>query len=698
MYRLNTMPNRLSRLFSSSAKEKEALAQADSNRSPSPDSPPPEYEPEAPEYDRDNVLEPPDITAGFNSLILKPNDTIPGFPQTEECIAHLKVLECFYRLRQAVGSCDGLFGIKDGTVSASSDGLHAKLAEKRWACFVQKAVDRFEIWWRDITPDARMADRTYLETAGRQGQLVNPKFARGQSIVLERTSLPPVDVLMVWHAYMLNPRAYLEDCLRYGRMPLWHMPFPWQAVSDSINAESFKYEPGQAAEVAALSLTGLRWNSLEDLRDRVMQCTECKAELEVPWTTCHKYAPAPGRQDSVTAIDTMLSSGTGFCDKDFRVTCKNCMERMSHNQLRSAKFCNDVKNLLGNDVPLGGTVLGDQGLPWIAFGKRDIQTETITRLPNALFLHGLGETLLQWRKKGKTAVRSMDEVRTSIEDATRDSGYMRKVRNSYAHKMQRTERIAIRKMMSRYWENSSPFALDLVGAVIRQGAFIEKMHNIDWLHSPALPNTMSRLITKYSYFQKIMAQNPQHMAVPTLDVDLAWHTHQLTPYRYMEYTVRHTGQFIDHDDKVAETKLNDSFAWTSKTYQKMTGEPYSECTCWYCEATRESHTSAASRLFNTPGAKATELLHSAPQDPRKSVHVSAHNAVRPTDDDKAYAALSKSKADALEKQYEKACERARKKGKPIPKRDDYYYSDAYGYPVYIPAYSPYIGFIPYAPL
>lgn len=32
----------------------------------------------------------------------------------------------------------------------------------------------------------------------------------------------------------------------------------------------------------------------------------------------------------------------------------------------------------------------------------------------------------------------------------------------------------------------------------------------------------------------------------------------------------------------------------------------------------------------------------------------------------------------LERQYEAACSRARRKGRPVPKRDDYYYSDAYG--------------------
>jgi hypothetical protein len=33
----------------------------------------------------------------------------------------------------------------------------------------------------------------------------------------------------------------------------------------------------------------------------------------------------------------------------------------------------------------------------------------------------------------------------------------------------------------------------------------------------------------------IISENPKHTAVPTLDVDLAWHTHQLSPKPYYEY-------------------------------------------------------------------------------------------------------------------------------------------------------------------
>ena len=86
----------------------------------------------------------------------------------------------------------------------------------------------------------------------------------------------------------------------------------------------------------------------------------------------------------------------------------------------------------------------------------------------------------------------------------------------------RKEKIAIRRMMSSYWENSSMFSIDLVGAVIRQGSFIEKMHSIDWIGSPVAIPIMDKLIQKYERYVDILAKHPGHVAVPTLDVDLAW--------------------------------------------------------------------------------------------------------------------------------------------------------------------------------
>ena len=699
------MPSLLSKIRSkSSNKEKEALAESERNNSSGSSSPPPTYaNAEVPSgYDEENALEPPDLTSGFNSLTLE--STSNEVPTHEECIAHLKVLEAFYKLRQTIGSSDGLFGIDNSLVTGhglpnedSTAELLAKLAEKRWAVYVARAVDRFQAWCAAVAPSSGMLTLSELETEGPKGTLVEPSNAKGAKINLTPDNMPPIDVLLVWHAYMLNPRAYLEDCLRYGRMALWHTRFPWKTAVTCVDSKTFIYDVSQDAKSLFEGATNTTWDNLASTQPKRLWCTSCDNELHTAWTTCTDTSPSSAfggsirtNKDLSVAIDMMLTSGKGYCDQGLSVVCTSCKKTNTHDNLKVGKFRTDLKRLLQGQVPMAGAVLGSSyGLPH-QVGKTSDVSCNANLLPNQLLMLGPGK-----RMASTTGLATMDEVRDEIEQATHDRPMMAKARGSPSSRMQRTERVAIRKMMSRYWENSTPFALDLVGAVVRQGSFIEKMHNIDWLHSPALPSTMKRLLVKYSRFVEIM-KNHLQMAVPTLDVDLAWHTHQLNPYGYLQYTVAATKQFIDHDDKVAETKLNDQFAWTSKTYQKTYGEPYSECTCWYCEAVRESHTSAASRLFKSSNAKAAEQLHSADQDPRKSVHISAHNAIRPRDDTNEYQLKAKMQAEALEKEYQKACDRATKKGKKPPKRDDYYYSDAWGYPVYMPAYSPYIGYMPYA--
>lgn len=289
----------------------------------------------------------------------------------------------------------------------------------------------------------------------------------------------------------------------------------------------------------------------------------------------------------------------------------------------------------------------------------------------------------------------MTDIRAEIERFLQNKSYIKITNHSTKHGLKRAEKIAVRRMMSRYWDNSSVFALDLVGAVIRQGSFIEKMHSIDWIHSPAATSTMARLIQKYTRYIDIIASNPNQTAVPTLDVDLAWHTHQLSPPYYYAYTVTKTARFIDHDDKIEETALSTAFEWTSKTYQKMYDELYSECTCWYCEAIRESHTSSVKRAFGGNKAIESQLdrLHAGNTDPKTSPHISAHNAIK-ADKDASRSIREANMKAKLECDYQKACNHARKKGRTPPTRDQYKGSDsamAYGYPMYMPYYAPYMG-------
>ncbi|THZ15344.1 hypothetical protein D6C89_09764, partial [Aureobasidium pullulans] len=702
----------LSRAGDSKAKEAKEASTISIEKSPSP--PPPTYHESAQAADDD--LRPSDVTAGFSKLQLGPSSE--SVPRPQECTAHLKLLECFYRLKQNIAGSEGLFGISSDFVAkldeiashALPDGgnkdneILALLAEKRWQVYVSRAVSRFAEWRNALEP--RYDYYTLTRATMSKGQLLadRVKPEKAKPILFDAENLPPVDVLMVWHSYMLNPRAYLEDCAREGRMRLWHTPMPWQAIADAINSESFVYEVSKTGMIMFEEQTHLNWNNLEDSMETSFQCPHCHSTNSIPWTTCGRISkndedfqreqvPSYVKDVTYEAVRAQLSTCHGLADSDFNAVCNSCANQVTHDSLRAGKFRSDLEKLLDGDVLMPGNILGKDGLPSRVGTTLDKTGYSLFAFPSKLMNAGLARQILTFNQGSELRMAS---IRDSIEEGILDRKLVSKARNTHGWTLNRSESLATRRMMSRYWENSSPFALDLVGAVVRQGSFVEKMHNIDWLHSPALPNTMSRLILKYVRFIGIISKHSK-MAVPTLDVDLAWHTHQLNPSGYLQYTVAESRTFIDHDDKVAEAKLNDAFAETSKLYQKLYGEPYSECTCWYCEAVRESHTSTASRLFRSNNAMAAEELHDVPSDPKKSVHISAHNAVRP-EGDKTYDMAVAQRLHDLERAYNKACQRADKKGKARPKRDDYYYSDAYGYPVYMPAYAPYVGAMAFTPV
>ena len=381
-----------------------------------------------------------------------------------------------------------------------------------------------------------------------------------------------IDVLMVWHSYMLNPRRFLEDCIRHGTMAFWQTGLPWVAVDASINNESFAYTCSNEAQRLFEAKTGLSWENSNQSPAIQPKCPKCSKEANVKWTSCtsQKY----------WSTENPGESGSGYADKDFRHPCSSCSLVLNHEMLRSQKFRHDTMALLMNDIPMPGTLLNTKGkttslpqavishilnniigLPEVPKRKRFVRA---TQYPNVLIKKvSLSQSIIEATDMKQHSSVSIGAIRTLIESAVKKVPLLT-----------RNEKVAIRRMMSSYWENSSTFSIDLVGAVIRQGSFIEKMHLIDWLHSPAALSTMARLVEKYGRYFDIIARYYYKVAVPTLDIDLAWHTHQLNPPSYYAYSLSKTRTFIDHDDKIEENKLSEAFEWTSKTYQRMFDQVY----------------------------------------------------------------------------------------------------------------------------
>ncbi|KAK4249025.1 hypothetical protein C7999DRAFT_39873 [Corynascus novoguineensis] len=614
------------------------------------------------------------MTAAFDSLNLS---NLPVDPDVDTCLAHLRLLFAFQWMKEDVGFTDGLWDLWDsnagrieewmrrpekgpiGERQATEDGdaerkvlmgdktmkYLSNIREKRWSLFVARAVDRYQIWWQylmEFLPGEPLKEYN-MDTPGSR-QYSEFTCQSGSVLHWREDMLPPLDVLMVWHTHMLNPRAFLEDSILAGMRHFWATGIPWDLVNKAIDND-FNYNVSAECIQRWTQQTGLAWENAKDPMLKTIRCPRCSASIHIPWTTCKLSQRLQSPRWDPKAEDWYTTN---------------------------AKFVQDHKSLLGPARrPMPGTLLDPKtGTPT---GPSPSGEAPAYWFPNLLLKSGCGSirtniaTIMSF--KPRILEPSMEDVRLMIENALKDTASLReidRITTSWRGQLPMESRMAVRKMMSRYWENFGPFALELSAAVMRQGIFIEKMCQLDWLHSPSSRDTMSRLLTKYQRFMQIMAWNPGKIAVPTLDVDLAWHTHQLSPSRYYRHTVGLTNRFIDHDDKIEDTTLGEQFEWTSRVYQKQYGEVYK-----------------VSESFHDSGAAS---LH----PPSSSAHISAHPAVSARSDHST-PSLSQihrrssdlKRAEAYQRRLEtalaRASRRAKRKGREPPSKETVYY-DHWGYP------------------
>lgn len=124
----------------------------------------------------------------------------------------------------------------------------------------------------------------------------------------------------------------------------------------------------------------------------------------------------------------------------------------------------------------------------------------------------------------------------------------------------------------------------LVENVERQCVFVDKMHAHRWIRSPAVNGTLRRAIDRYDDFLHLFRLYPNKFLVPTLDIDLVWHTHQCSAAKYRTFVTERVGRFINHEDKIGRGTLDDGFTNAEQWYRLQYGKQYQVCLCWSCEA------------------------------------------------------------------------------------------------------------------
>ncbi|ORY33363.1 hypothetical protein BCR39DRAFT_557051 [Naematelia encephala] len=122
--------------------------------------------------------------------------------------------------------------------------------------------------------------------------------------------------------------------------------------------------------------------------------------------------------------------------------------------------------------------------------------------------------------------------------------------------------------------------VDIAEAVSRQSKFVQDMSRIGWLDLNRWDNQtgirdLQRGIVRYHAWLDLMHSTKcKHFLVPTLDIDLAWHTHQLHGKRYKHDTQELLGTFLDHNDHEGEIVLGDGLERTGRLWKNKYGYEY----------------------------------------------------------------------------------------------------------------------------
>ncbi|KAM0561292.1 hypothetical protein ACHAPJ_003171 [Fusarium lateritium] len=376
------------------------------------------YYPSAATMDENPVIPSPDT---FNELDDLHQDNLPTPAQ---CAVHLELLEVFHALRIKIIDSkiiDKTFDLGEETKIIYRrkwvKGLNKYVNEghrvrnprwedkrdKKWTWYLGEAAQRFYVW-------ARYYNRWM------SSEMPKSNSDDGQSGIsmTDGSWLPPVDILMIWHAFLLNPSDFLDFCKSQSWDYLPRVNFPWKFIHDSI------------------------------------------------------YSQGPIRRTWVYIANN------------------------------------------GWEVPKGELAIDGDLFKYLA-------------------------------KTGNHETLSIDKTFGPIENK-------------------------------------------LVDNVERQRVFGEKMNAHLWIRSPALSGTLGRAIERYENYLQLFKLYPGKMLVPALDIDLAWHTSQLSAAAYQASMKTRCGRFVNHDDKIGKPKLATGNDETQALYRIRFGQDYHVCLCWECQA------------------------------------------------------------------------------------------------------------------
>ncbi|WWC94904.1 hypothetical protein V866_001756 [Kwoniella sp. B9012] len=115
-------------------------------------------------------------------------------------------------------------------------------------------------------------------------------------------------------------------------------------------------------------------------------------------------------------------------------------------------------------------------------------------------------------------------------------------------------------------------------AIGRQAKFVGHMKRIGWLDEKHWGKGLSELqfsiVLYHAWLDLMQSTECRYFLVPRLDIDLAWHTHQLHHGRYKADTIKVLGKLLNHNDAAGDDKTSNGMEVTRKLWKKRFGWEY----------------------------------------------------------------------------------------------------------------------------
>ncbi|CAO3633423.1 unnamed protein product [Cunninghamella blakesleeana] len=310
---------------------------------------------------------------------------------------------------------------------------------------------------------------------------------------------PPIDIAFLWHIHMLSPFHYYEDInLRFKLPDLFNEHFPLCGMR-IVGDIPFPIPPENWNEIFGDEPFYLTKNNMYEGSYK-RKCYNCQQIIELSWPTYVSY-----RFGKNTAL--FIHDGCG----------------------------------------------PEEGINFFDITRMKLEADLFKPIPS------VAGTLLtsdgNLKDRPNRIIPFVKQISVIIPKNELDYAYEKQLQELlkfHGEKYEYDVNELLYAIRTCYQGNPSPFSIDLIHGVARHRRFYEDIMKMNWNGYKGFANG----IRGYHDFLVLMNVNPHLRALPSVEIDVAFHTHMLHCSEYRDTLLHYMNRVINHDDDVTESLVD----------------------------------------------------------------------------------------------------------------------------------------------